>query len=229
MHGVEEVEGWAFYDCESIEHVECDKLEIIRSHAFQSCESLIGINLPSISFVGLQAFDGCTAITHAKFGKDLERIDSWAFTGCRSLERITIPLKRALVIEDDVFAGCQSLKYVDLVEENILRETVAALHLDSWRDNMNARIEVIIGILQSSCSGDWFDEDSDEIDEGDIAMNIRIWILMVLTGIIEYKAKHRALLNSATAILQTILPNDVVMNNVIPFLDLPLYKFDGEE
>ena len=34
------VEGWAFCDCEALEYVECDKLEIINEGAFGGCKSL---------------------------------------------------------------------------------------------------------------------------------------------------------------------------------------------
>ena len=229
LPGVEEIDGATFGECYELEYVECDKVEQIGEYTFQNCTSLGGVHLPSIKRIRMQAFDGCTAITDAKFGKDLERIDSWAFTGCRSLERITLPLKRDL-FNDSVFAGCENLKHLDLVEGDILRETIEALHLESWRSDVNRRVQSINDELPFLSAGERLDEESnDENDGGDKAMHISIWIAAVLITIIDYKKEHRDLLNSATAILQSVLPNDIVMNNVIPFLNLPLYKFDGED
>ena len=57
---------------------------------------------------------------------------------------------------------------------------------------------------------------------------IRGWIRSVLGKIINYKAEHRRLLNKAVINLPIILPQDVVMNNVLPFLELPSHKFEVE-
>ena len=47
MKGVEEVENSAFGRCDTLEYVECDKMEIIATYAFYECISMTGINLPS--------------------------------------------------------------------------------------------------------------------------------------------------------------------------------------
>lgn len=72
-------------------------------------------------------------------------------------------------------------------------------------------------------------------DEDDVGMKtevIRDWIGRVLHKIIRYKSQHRGFLNEAAAVLQLTLPKDIVMNNFLPFLDLPSYRFEegnGEE
>ena len=59
---------------------------------------------------------------------------------------------------------------------------------------------------------------------------IRSWISSVLSKIIDYKAQHRGLFNAAEAsLVQLPLPDEVVRNNVLPFLELPSHTFDGEE
>ena len=45
----------------------------------------------------------------------------------------------------------------------------------------------------------------------------------------RYKAEHRLLLNVAASTLQLTLPNDIVMNSVVPFLELPEHTFEGED
>ena len=69
------------------------------------------------------------ALTRIKFGDKLESFRERAFLACRSLERITIPLKDGM-ISDNAFQGCGNLKHVDLVEGVILHETIAALLLE---------------------------------------------------------------------------------------------------
>jgi len=44
------------------------------------------------------------------------------------------------------------------------------------------------------------------------------------------KSMIEDLLVEAASILQLVLPRDIVFNNVVPFLELPLYEFElGEE
>lgn len=49
------------------------------------------------------------------------------------------------------------------------------------------------------------------------------------TKLIQYKAEHQSLLNMAAATVQFSLPQDIVMNNVLPFLALPLHMFEYED
>ena len=98
MPGVEVIEQYAFYDCEALTDVECGKLEIIKHGAFGSCKSLRSINLLSAEIVEMGAFSDCTALTNVEFGKELESIRRRAFSHCRSLERITLPLKGGMMI-----------------------------------------------------------------------------------------------------------------------------------
>ena len=65
------------------------------------------------------------------------------------------------------------------------------------------------------------------------AWAIQTWIRSVLRKIVHYKAEHQRLLNEGVeTTLQLVLPKDIVMNNVIPFLELPSFTFevgDNEE
>ena len=54
---------------------------------------------------------------------------------------------------------------------------------------------------------------------------MREWIQSVLRKINHYKAEHRHVLDEAATALQHALPQDIVMNNVLPFLELPPYTF----
>ena len=217
MPGVKVLRGAAFCNCRALTDVECGKLERIAQWAFSFCSSLRSINLPSIRILEEGAFF-CCALTDVKFGSKLERIDWIAFVGCTSLERITIPLKDNLITRNDIFTGCDNLKHVDLVEGE-LHETIAALQLEEWRVEMWREFDAINQILPNARSGSF-------ADKGEKAESIRRWSRSVLGKIIQYKAEHQRLLNEAGSTLQLVLPQDLVMKNIIPFLELPSYTFE---
>eukprot|EP00985_Skeletonema_marinoi_P022820 scaffold14768_cov114-Skeletonema_marinoi.AAC.1 len=103
MPGVEVVERYAFANCDALAIVECGKLEIIGEGAFAFSKSLRSINLPSAKIVEGCAFCDCKALTKVEFGKVLKSIGKKAFYRCKSLERITIPLKDGMITYDDTF------------------------------------------------------------------------------------------------------------------------------
>jgi hypothetical protein len=227
--GVKTVEGWAFELCKALTDVKfCDKLERIGESAFAYCKSLRSINLPSVKIVERWAFDRCYALTNVTFGDKLESIGGEAFLYCTSLERITIPLKDGIIDNDDddhdTFAGCMNLRHVDLVGR--VHEFVAALHLDDWKNDMNAEINSINQILPNTPAGDHYDG-----EVGGKGWAIQTWIRSVLHKIVDYKQQHRDLLTEATSILieELALPREIVIYNVLPFLELPSYTFKGEE
>ena len=226
MPGVKEVENYAFNECESLTHIECGKLERIRAGVFRCCESLRSIDLPSIKIVERFVFHGCADLTSVNFGKVLVSIRGLAFQFCRSLERVTLPLKDGILTtdDDDTFKGCGNLNHVDLVEGEVLHETVAALLNEEWRNDVNEEIVSINRILPSTPAG----TDDYYLDNGEKSQAIQTWIASVLQKIIRYKAEHRSYLNVAATTLQSSLPNDIVHKNILPFLELPSYTFQGE-
>ena len=231
------VEGAAFQYCTALTDVKFgSKLEIIGVDAFTECKSLRSINLSSARIVKGYAFAHCTALTTVKFGSKLERFERYAFEetalafyNCRSLERITIPLKDGLITEDNIFQGCESLTQVDLVEGE-LHETIAALHLEEWRNDMNEAINSINRILPDASAGYYDEEYGEEDDEdyGEKARAIRRWIRSILFKIIDYQEEHQRILDEFATTLQLALPNDIVVNNVLFFLELPSHTFEVE-
>ena len=218
MPGVKEVEGWgAFEDCRALEDVECGKLEIIGVLAFGNCKSLRSISLPSARIVRGEVFCHCTALTDVKFGSKLERIDDMVFYNCTSLERIAIPLTDGIFDEEDIFQDCDNFRQVDLAEGQLVHATIAALHLEEWRNDMNEEIDSINRILPNARAGHFLDGN----DPGEKAVAIRTWIVSVLNKFYGYAEEHERLLDDAATSLQLVLPQDLVMNNVRPFLQLP--------
>jgi hypothetical protein len=212
MPGVKEVEYSAFTFCSALTYIECGKLERIEAWAFNDCCSLSSIDLPSVKILEMRAYSGCTNLINVKFGKELESIGRGAFYDCTSLERIALPLKDDMITHDGIFLGCKKLKHVDLIGE--VHETVAALLMEEWENDMNEEIESISQILATTSAGGLG-------GLGGKAQAIRAWIRTVLRKTDHYKAVHRSYLNEATTALKSSLPNDIVFKNILPFLELP--------
>eukprot|EP00574_Skeletonema_japonicum_P010710 CAMPEP_0201718056 /NCGR_PEP_ID=MMETSP0593-20130828/3639_1 /ASSEMBLY_ACC=CAM_ASM_000672 /TAXON_ID=267983 /ORGANISM="Skeletonema japonicum, Strain CCMP2506" /LENGTH=92 /DNA_ID=CAMNT_0048208239 /DNA_START=42 /DNA_END=319 /DNA_ORIENTATION=- len=91
---------------------------------------------------------------------------------------------------------------------------------------MNEEINSINQILPPVDAGGYDEYGGfDEFDEGGKARAIRRWITSVRDKINHYKAEHQRLLEEAASTVQ-FLPNDVVMNYVLPFLELPPHSFN---
>ena len=199
-----------------------DKLEIIGEYAFTKCLSLTGIKLPSAKTLRFRAFWKCPALVDAKFGNKLESIGEDVFYKCSSLQRITLPLKNGLIDYDDTFRFCKNLMHLDLVDEEALQLTIHSLLWEEWKNDMNAELLSIDQTLPNAPAGD-------VTAKGEKAFVIRRWIRNVLRKIIDYKSQHLCLLKEAGRMLQLVLPHDIVINSVAPFLTLPHHTFDGEE
>jgi len=161
------------------------------------------------------------------FGDKLESIGGQAFYCCVSLERIAIPLNHRIIAADDIFTECRNLKHVDLVGGVL--ETIAALHLEDWRNDMNAAIDAINQILPNTPSGI---EGCDYIKVGEKDRAVKRWIRSVLRKIVDNKQQHCNILAEATATLVeelVLLPQDIVVKLVLHFLELPSYTFELEE
>eukprot|EP00984_Skeletonema_dohrnii_P023041 scaffold12161_cov81-Skeletonema_dohrnii-CCMP3373.AAC.2 len=237
MPGVEVVEKYAFLNCLTLTDIECGKLDIIGGSAFAWCKSLRSITLPSAKIVEMCAFDHCTALTNVKFGDVLESIGYGSFSDCTSLERITIPLKNGMITRDNIFQRCVNLERVDLVEGAILDDTIDALLLEGWKNDICREIVSIKQILPTAPAGD-------DDDVGGKAEAIRTWIRSVLGKIIHYKAENQRYLKEAAITLEHALwkkrlseinvperddqeerakcrvkcGSDIVIKNVLPFL-----------
>ncbi len=227
MPGVKIVQQFAFDGCD-LTDVECGNLDIIGEGAFRHCTSLKSINLPSAEIVGEAAFLGCKALKEAKFGSKLERVERMAFCGCTSLKQIIIPLKDGIITHADIFMECTNLKRVDLVE-GALHKTIAALYFEDWRNDMREEIESINQILPTVHGGSYYNEEVGDEDAGEKALQIRIWIRSVIREVLYYKDEHQRIMGETTTTLQLLLPHDIVVNNVLSFLELPLHTFELED
>ncbi len=194
MPGVKVIGDGAFYYCRSLTNVELEKLETIGHGAFTSCTSLQQVKLPKLKTIGNSAFSG-SGVEELEFGEDLETIGNGAF-GDSKLRRIAIPLKdemfrlRSWDGSYTQFRECPNLTTVDLVGR--IHKTVASLHLESWRNEMNEEIQRINQVLP----GPYQHEKTDVM---------RQWMQSISRKIDHYKAEHRALLKEATTLLELAL------------------------
>ena len=219
MPGVKIIERYAFGGCQALNYIECGKLEIIGERAFGRC-ALSSVNLPSIKIVEKSAFYNCRNLTNVNFGKDLEAIRWGTFFRCRSLRRIALPLKYGIIAANDrIFQGCVKFNLVELVGG--VTETIAALLLEKWKNHINEEIDAISHSLATTPAGK-------DYDLGVKTQALRSGIRSVLSKYIHYRAEHRRYLYEAAAILQPALPNDILFENILPFLELPSHTFEGE-
>ena len=188
--GVKIIKAEAFYDCDALTDVEFgDKLETIEKEAFNRCKALKKIKMPSVRTIGFRAFAWSKEITDVEFGEGLRAVRREAFRGCSKLKRIALPL-RDMIEEDDVFYQCLKLETVVLVGG--VQNTVASLHMESWRSKMNKEINRINQSLPTT---------NDRLQTN----VIQHWMRSVISRLDRYKAEHKAILKEATTLLELAL------------------------
>ncbi|KAK1738532.1 leucine-rich repeat domain-containing protein [Skeletonema marinoi] len=192
-----EICKYAFYFCGNLKYVEFgENLETIGERAFGRCRSLQHLNLPSIITIGRLAFWNCKALTDIELSERLETVESNAFSDCDRLERIAIPLKRDLIIYDDLlneynqFYSCDQLTTVDLVGGT--HKTVASLHMKRWRSEMEEEINRINQVLPTTPADNKTEE-------------IRQWMDSVLDKMNHYKAEHYRYVKEGITLLELAL------------------------
>eukprot|EP00986_Skeletonema_menzelii_P001717 scaffold468_cov133-Skeletonema_menzelii.AAC.9 len=188
--GVKIIKKWAFQDCRGLTDVEFgDKLETIEHEAFISCWKLKNIKMPSARTIGKCAFYGCKELSDVEFGEALETLQEGAFNYCPKLKRIALPLKDNMIGGDYVFGECPMLTTVDLVGG--IHNTVASLHMESWRNEMMDEINRINKTLPT-------------LERGKTP-EIQQWMGSASHLLDHCKTEHQKLLKEATALLELAL------------------------
>lgn len=123
----------------------------------------------------------------------LERVEEYALNGCRSLERITIPLKDDM-ISDNVFTDCDELIKVDLVGD--AHEILSAFFLDSSRNDVKDQIQLINRALLQN-KRDRKEKKADKDDVPDTTGLIQRWISSTLKLCSEKKAQESKFLETS--------------------------------
>ncbi len=191
-----QIGAFAFSGCHHLMSAEFgDNLETIGKYAFHLCTSLKNLKLSSVIAIKTGTFWQCKAMTNIEFSEHLDEIDD-TFFKCARLQRIAIPLKRDLFVYDYVqarfrqFEDCEQLSTVELVGG--IHKTVASLHMESWRVEMQDEIKRINQVLPTTPAIEKADE-------------ISLWMGLVSDKIDQYKAEHCRYVNEATALLELAL------------------------
>ena len=127
-----------------------------------------------------------------KFSEKLERLSSGIFGDCKRLQRIAIPLKRGSFSDDDAFDYCDQLTRVDLVGG--VHQTVASLHMKSWRAEMNTEINRINLLLPDAAYA---------LHEK--TRVIQHWMDSVIDRMDNYKAEHTIYVKESATLLELAL------------------------
>ena len=118
------VDMYAFYNCAELKSINLDHVELLGTSAFYG-SGLEEVNLSSITgyiqsgstastMAFSNAFYNCKNLTKVDFGTStLTYLMSGMFNGCSALEEVILNANQTN-IENSVFAGCTSLKSIDL-------------------------------------------------------------------------------------------------------------------
>lgn len=174
-----------FKDCSSLkEFVIPPFLKSIEMNTFQNCSSLCKVEIPpSVERIDDYAFNGCKSLTEVKFANDssVKVFGNHSFIGCSSLQQISIP-SSLNKIENNAFQDCSSLKQVTIPSSVI---SIGDLAFCGCSSLTNVSFEAPSSV--SSIGKDIFDEclslaqitipPSLNIEQSILGLNVKVSIL----------------------------------------------------
>ena len=100
--------------CTSLTSVEISfGLTSIRESVFNGCSSLTSISIPSsVISIGDGAFSDCKALTSINIPSSVTSIGKKAFYGCENLEIVIDNSKENVIVEENTFEDCKSVKFL---------------------------------------------------------------------------------------------------------------------
>jgi hypothetical protein len=112
-----EIGGHAFAGCKMLENVELPEgIQEIGFSSFRECTSLRHINFPSsLIHISMDAFEKCP-LREVIFPEGLELIGPSAFQHCTRLEKVTVRSNNTVLVAQEAFHNCPSLRHVQLSE-----------------------------------------------------------------------------------------------------------------
>ncbi|MDR2267138.1 MAG: leucine-rich repeat protein [Christensenellaceae bacterium] len=104
-----------FAYCRALEEVTLSRLTRISEWMFSSCESLQTILIPGrVQEISFHAFSGCGRLSDIIFeGDKLEKIEPFAFGGCRNLDSVTLPQNVRISPDTFVLVKFSNLEITD--------------------------------------------------------------------------------------------------------------------
>lgn len=110
----QQLKSFEFPDYEDEDYLEGTLISEIEGNAFYGCSSLEEIEIPySVTVIGWGAFARCSALKKATFRDGYIYIAPYAFSDCESLAEVT----RVSDVNEGVFDGCDSLKYLPITDD----------------------------------------------------------------------------------------------------------------
>ena len=119
---VTKIEKKAFSYCRRLTNIEIpESVTSIGCSAFENCSSLINIEIPeSVTSIGYSAFENCSSLINIKIPVRVEKIEVSTFRNCSNLKNIEIP-ESVINIGYSAFAGCYNLDVViDNSKDNVV-------------------------------------------------------------------------------------------------------------
>lgn len=118
--GVEEVQKYAFYNCQSLKKVVLpESIKFVREYAFYNDTDLADINLEKVQVIGREAFKNCEKLELGD--NELSKVYAIgvrAFEGCKSITHVNLSALRNSGKE--IFKDCTNLESVVLNEHTKL-------------------------------------------------------------------------------------------------------------
>lgn len=112
-NGVTSVGDNAFFKCTALTSVNIgDGVTSIGKNAFNGCTALTNANIGS-GAIGESAFNGCTSLANVTLGNGVTSIGRNAFLRCKALTSMKIG-SSVKTIESYAFSGCEALKKVTI-------------------------------------------------------------------------------------------------------------------
>ncbi len=124
--GIDTIGNFAFTNCINIRKVNIPSntnVRIIGEHAFSNCQSLESFVVPvSVEKLGDYCFENCYSMKTIDLNgggtSRLTNLGNHLFVNCKSLQGLRIPLSVSEVLDISILEGCESLKYVTILNSN---------------------------------------------------------------------------------------------------------------
>ena len=198
----------AFKSCSQLETVDIAYIEHLGYNAFSECPKIRMVSVPATIVLdenSWAAFSWCTGLEEVEFFEGTTRIDNLTFVGCENLKYLPYGLPSTLEsIGHDAFTGCKSLesitlpKKVNWIQENAFNECEALVSVTvenpqpiklenaaTFSNRQNATLYVPVGSKADYLAADvWkeFKEIVENIEPTDVSKEANAVYVESLTG-----------------------------------------------
>ena len=110
---VTKIEKKAFSYCRRLTNIEIpESVTSIGYSAFENCSSLINIKIPvRVEKIEVSTFRNCSNLKNIEIPESVINIGYSAFAGCYNLDVVIDNSKDNVVVGEDAFKGCKSVRY----------------------------------------------------------------------------------------------------------------------